>query len=330
MRNLIAQTRISDSMFHVVPYEDRHAKLWDDRVATAPMATFLHTRKFLSYHGARFQDVSVILHDARKEPVGLFPAAVDPTDAKRVVSHPGITYGGLLHAGRLRGESMIRALEVLSAYYRDRGFRSLRYKVVPSIYHQKPSSDDLYALFRMGAVRYRCDLSCAVDLAEKPEWSERRRRGSKKARSQGVEIALGDRWMEPLWKVLEANLDEKHGVRPVHTLEEIRKLHRWFPEEIIFRVALRKSHVVAGAVLFLSPRVTHAQYICSNEAGREVSALDALFEECLTEAGRRGARYFNFGISTEEEGRVLNDGLYRFKAEFGGGGVLHECYEIEF
>jgi hypothetical protein len=35
------------------------------------------------------------------------------------------------------------------------------------------------------------------------------------------------------------------------------------------------------------------------------------------------------GISTEQQGTVLNDGLYRFKSEFGGGGVVHEFFEID-
>jgi lipid II:glycine glycyltransferase (peptidoglycan interpeptide bridge formation enzyme) len=42
-----------------------------------------------------------------------------------------------------------------------------------------------------------------------------------------------------------------------------------------------------------------------------------------------GARYFDFGISNEQEGRILNEGLYRFKVSFGAGGVVHEFYEVE-
>ena len=41
-----------------------------------------------------------------------------------------------------------------------------------------------------------------------------------------------------------------------------------------------------------------------------------------------GLQDFDFGISTEAEGMILNEGLYRFKSEFGGGGVVHEFYEM--
>ena len=51
--------------------------------------------------------------------------------------------------------------------------------------------------------------------------------------------------------------------------------------------------------------------------------------ERVAEARARGACYFDFGISNEDEGRVLNEGLYRFKYEFGAGSAVHEFYELD-
>ena len=86
--------------------------------------------------------------------------------------------------------------------------------------------------------------------------------------------------------------------------------------------------VVAGVVLFNSTNVWHAQYIASNEIGYSLSALDAIFESLIDVAKTSGALYFDFGTSNEQDGLVLNDGLYRFKSEFGGGGMAHEYYEL--
>src|SRR5713101_8013590 len=144
------------------PAADLDPVLHDEFVARAPMATLLHTRSYLSYHGERFRDVSVWLMDEKERLAGVFPAAIDPTDDKCVVSHPGVTYGGIVHVGRLRGERMIEALNALCRHYAQDGFETLRYKAVPYIYHRAPSNDDLYALFRLGARRYRCDLSSTI------------------------------------------------------------------------------------------------------------------------------------------------------------------------
>jgi hypothetical protein len=298
-------------------------------VERAPMATFLHTRNYLSYHGPRFRDLSVAIVDERQQLLGLLPAAADPQDERRVVSHPGLTYGGVLHDGRLRGERMIQALETLCRHYREQGFETFRYKAVPYIYHRVPASDDLYALFRLGARRYRCDLSSAIDLAERRPPSERRQRSLKKALKAGLEIAQGAELIGKLWPVLEENLARKHGAGAVHNAAEISHLHALFPAEIEFVAALLDGNVEAGVVLFVSPRVMHAQYIASSSAGYRVCALDAVFESCIERAQMRGIRYFDFGTSNEQEGQYLNEGLFQFKSEFGGGGVPHEYYELD-
>jgi hypothetical protein len=313
----------------LIPAADLDADQLDALVALSPMATFLHTRRFLSYHGSRFRDVSLAIVDELQHVLGLLPAAVDPGDERRIVSHPGLTYGGIVHDGRLRGERMIEALEAVRRHYAQQGFAAFRYKAVPAIYHRAPADDDLYALFRLGARRLRCDLSSTIDLAERRPPSERRRRSLKKARKAGLEIRQGAEFIPMLWAALEENLASRHGASPVHTAAEIARLHQLFPGEIAFVVALRDDKVEAGVVLFLTPRVSHAQYIASTSTGYQLSALDAVFEHCIAEAQARGARYFDFGTSNEQEGRTLNEGLYQFKTEFGGGGVAYETYELD-
>ncbi|HEY0003497.1 MAG TPA: GNAT family N-acetyltransferase, partial [Pyrinomonadaceae bacterium] len=202
------------------------------------------------------------------------------------------------------------------------------YKAVPHIYHRSPSGDDIYSLFRINAVRYRCDLSCAIDLDQRGEVSQRRRRGVRKALKSGIEIVEGPELMAAFWEVLTDNLARKYQLQPVHSVNEISLLHSRFPDQIEFVAARLESEIVAGVVLFNSPRVVHAQYTASSQAGYDSCALDAVFEYCIEKAKLRGARYFDFGNSNEDEGRSLNSGLYRFKTEFGAGGVVHEFYEI--
>lgn len=314
----------------VLPYSESEADAWDEFVSRAPMSTLLHTRRYLSYHGDRFKDASVLFKDERDKLLGVFPAAADRDDERRVVSHPGVTYGGVVHDGRLAGESMVEALQSLCQFYVHQGFATLRYKAVPCIYQREPSQDDNYALFRLGARRYRCDLSSAIDLANRRKPSDRRRRGLKKAQKAGVTLARGAEFIAPIWQVLSANLERKHGVRPVHTATEMAQLHSLFPEEIEFVAAQLEGNVVAGVVLFnVLPQVVHAQYIAADERGYEVSALDAVFEHCIEHALKSDVRYFDFGNSNEDEGRYLNAGLHAFKTEFGAGGVVHEFYELE-
>jgi hypothetical protein len=314
---------------HVSRYSDEDTEAWDALVARAPMGTFLHTRRFLAYHGDRFDDVSAVIRNERDEVLGVFPAAVDPADERRVISHPGITFGGVLHDGELAGESMIEALESLKTFYAARGMTTLRYKAVPSIYQRRPASDDLYALFRLHGVRSRCDLSCAIDLDNRGERSSRRKRSLAKALKSGVEVTDGAPHVGELWNVIEGNLERKLGEKPVHSAEEIERLHALFPENIAFAVARLGGRTIAGVALFSSGTVMRAQYIASSPDGYDVSALDAVFEHAIARAREDGRRYFDFGTSNRSDGRSLSTSVYQFKLEFGGGGVVHEFYDLE-
>ncbi|MFT6905649.1 MAG: hypothetical protein ACJAS1_002306 [Oleiphilaceae bacterium] len=302
---------------------------WDKFVSNTSAATLLHTRRFLSYHESRFEDYSLIARDGKGHIVAVFPAALSLSDNSIVVSHPGATYGGILGGGKCRGEVMFRLLQKICEHYKKRGLLKLQYKAVPFIYYNMPVQDDLYALFLLDAVRYRCDLSATVDLSHRGTIGSRRKRGYKKAVKSGVIIASGVQYASGLWDVLHANLKDKYDVNPVHTLDEVLLLHERFPEQIKFVVALNEGKVEAGVVLFQSSMVSHAQYITSSVTGYAVNALDMVFEHCIAEAKDLRVRYFDFGISNEDAGRVLNEGLYGFKAEFGAGGVVHEFYELD-
>jgi hypothetical protein len=301
---------------------------WDQCVSQSSAGTFLHTRRFLSYHGERFEDCSLVVEDACGAICGVFPAALDPADASILVSHPGSTYGGLVHTGALIGEAGVKACTAICACYENQGKRLLRYKAVPTIYHRMPAQDDLYALFRLGGNLCRRDLSCAIDLAARGSVSERRRRGVRKAQSAGVEVIGGFRDVDEFWRMLAHNLDSRHRVKPVHSAEEILLLHTRFPTQIELLVARHAGAIAAGVLLFDSDRVSHAQYIASSDVGRDVGALDIVFETAIVRAAAAGRRYFDFGISTERGGTLLNEGLYGFKTAFGAAGVAHDSYEI--
>ena len=309
-------------------YTPADAERWDTFCADAHGATFLHTRRFLSYHGDRFTDRSLIFEDGARW-LGVLPGAQSPSRANLVVSHPGITYGGVLHEGDLRGEGMLNALQAARDHYAAAGYQTLLYKPVPHIYHRAPAQDDLYALFRLGAKRVRCDLSSCIDLAHPLPVSERRRRALKKAQRAGLTLDTGAHLADELWPVLEANLAQRHGQKPVHSLPEMRMLLERFPQAIRVHVARLEKQVIAGTVLFIAGRVRHTQYIASNALGHETGALDLVFDRQIQEARDMNAQFFDFGISNEDGGRSLNVGLHRFKSEFGAGGAVHEFYEID-
>jgi hypothetical protein len=121
-------------------------------------------------------------------------------------------------------------------------------------------------------------------------------------------------------------LASAHGCRPVHTLDEIQLLESRFPENIKLYGAFDGDRMIAGCVVYETPYVAHIQYIAASPEGKAAGALDGLFDYLFREY--KGVSYIDFGISTENGGSVLNEGLLFQKEGFGARGVVYDVYEI--
>lgn len=309
-------------------YEKSNSKQWDEFIKKSYNGTFLHTRKFLSYHKDRFIDRSIIIYDDKDNIVAVFPAAISTTNITEIVSHPGITYGGII-IDKLYGMSIIDVLVEICKFYKSQGFEVLIYKTVPYIYHKKYSQDDLYALFRLNAERERCDLSATIKLNEDLKIREATKRKAKKAEKNNIQIVSGREYISEYWKVLENNLKETHDAKPVHTLEEITDLFDRFEENLECVVATKDNEVIAGIILFNINKVSHAQYISNKYKDKNYGGLELLFLTAIKNATLKGMEYFDFGTSNENQGKYLNKSLYQFKRGFNSGGVVYETYKID-
>jgi lipid II:glycine glycyltransferase (peptidoglycan interpeptide bridge formation enzyme) len=81
--------------------------------------------------------------------------------------------------------------------------------------------------------------------------------------------------------------------------------------------------------MFVAGPVMHMQYTATTERGREALATDLLMEHAIELGAKRACRFFDFGVSTNNEGQSLDQDLYRFKVSFGAGGVIYEHYELD-
>ena len=85
--------------------------------------------------------------------------------------------------------------------------------------------------------------------------------------------------------------------------------------------------MLAGIVIYESANVAHAQYISATEEGRSLGALDCIVEVLLNEV-YPDKPYFDFGISTLENGRTLNVGLIQNKESYGARATVYDFYEL--
>ena len=318
---------MSEDALQVRAFTPGDADIWDQFVATSLNGTFLHSRRFLSYHADRFQDRSLLVLDSGACVIGLLPAALGK-EPGTIDSHPGITYGGLVHQGALAGERAIAALEAARDHYRKLGYQALKYRAIPRPYCRVPTDDDSYALFRLNAVRTRVDLAAGFALSARGEVSQLRLRDLKKASKHGATVETRSSAWSEYWNILEEVLATRHGVRPVHTLAEMTQLSQLFPDQIELVLARMDGMAVAGTVLFHTARVTHTQYLASSPRGRDFGALSKVVDAAIERANSLNRAWFSFGTSNEDGGRVLNSGLHHWKLSLGSGSFVHETFEL--
>jgi hypothetical protein len=312
------------SVITAVPYERGARQAWNTLNAEAANGHFLFDRGFMEYHADRFADASLIfLRDGA--PIALLPAN---RAGERLHSHQGLTFGGIVHGEALRAGEMLAVFDALLAHARAAGLRGITYKAMPAIYHRTPAEAALYALFRHGAHCVRRDVTATIDYRAPVRQSRRRRRAIRRSATSGLAIGWETAWAD-FWPVLAEVLKRRHNRDPVHSPAEITGLAARFAEQIRLFVARHAGEIVAGVVMFETPEVAHAQYVAASPRGQDLCALDAIFDHLIRHYAT-SKRCFDFGISTDDAGRTLNEGLADYKQEWGGGAVVQDTYELPF
>jgi hypothetical protein len=307
----------------VIPYCDAKAGEWDSLVRRAG-APFLFERSYIEYHRDRFPDASVLIRDGGRL-LALFPATVEGTV---VYSHSGLTYGGLVHE-HASATKVIEAFNALNEHYLGEGRTVCEYKPVPHIYASYPSQEDLYALFRLDARLQARAISSSIPLRSRLPFTESRKSGLRKGLRAGARVEESADFVG-FWSLLESTLHARHGVRPVHSVDEIELLRSRFMDRIRLFVVKISAETLAGCVIYEVGPVAHVQYIASTPEGRNLGLPDVLFDHVIERyALDPHYAWFDFGTSSEQGGRLLNAGLIFQKEGFGGRGVVYDTYRYE-
>jgi hypothetical protein len=305
----------------VRPYAPADMEDWNRVVAASRNGNFLHDRRYMDYHAERFEDCSLVVEEGGKA-VAVMPAS---RHGREVVSHGGLTYGGLLSSEDLRAELTLETMRQILGAFRDGGAERLVYKAMPSIFHRYPSQEDLYALFRYDAKLFRRDLSSVVELARPASFSKGRKWSVNKSRKTSAQVVESSDFTG-FHQLLQDAL-RKFDAVPTHSREELDLLQSRFPSQIRLFECRADGDLLAATVVYDFGDTVHTQYMASSTRGRDEGALDRLIADLMQDVFK-SKRYFSFGISTENGGTVLNEGLVAQKEGFGARAVVHDFYEV--
>jgi hypothetical protein len=282
-------------------------------------------RNYMDYHADRFDDHSLILYDDNDKMLAALPAN---SRDDILYSHQGLTFGGLIIGKRMRCPMMLEAFDMLKSYLAAESFKKLVYKTIPYFYHQQPAQEDLYALFRHGGTLVRADVSSTIDFkTQKYAFSSSRKSGLKKAREHGLQVKLSDD-LETFFAIMNSVLDDKYDTQATHTHEEMALLASRFPNNIKLYGCFKDSEMLSGVIVYETLTAVHTQYIGATQTGKELGATDLVLDELINNTYTT-KNYFDFGISTEDQGRVLNENLIDQKEGTGARATIYQTFELD-
>jgi hypothetical protein len=310
-------------MLQISQYSPDQQAIWDKFALQAKNSTFLHQRGFMDYHADRFVDNSLLVWNNR-ELVAILPAN---RIGDELFSHAGLTYGDLLVCMDSKLKDLISYWAAVLAFLDNAGISTLYYKSVPAHYHRGLGLEEQYIFFLINAEIYRCDTCFVIDNQQFSGYNHRRTRSIKKAAKHQHRIENTD--FVQFWEeILIPNLEERFGVKPVHSLQEISLLKSRFPENIFQYNIFLDEKIAAGVTIFKTDTTAHAQYISTNEWGKSTGAVDLLFDYLIREAFA-DLHFFSFGIANEQQGKALNWGLTEWKESFNPLVFPQQFYKID-
>ena len=86
--------------------------------------------------------------------------------------------------------------------------------------------------------------------------------------------------------------------------------------------------MIAGAVVYEYDTLVHTQYLATNDTARRIGALDLAINH-VKETFKDSKKWLDFGISSEDNGMYLNEGLISQKESFGGRTVVYSAWKLD-
>ena len=176
--------------------------------------------------------------------------AVMPANIKKdaVFSHEGLTFGGIISNNKMNTVKMLEAFKAMKEFLNSQGIKKLVYKAIPHIYHTIPAEEDLYALFRHNARLIRRDVSSCIPKSDRINFTRQKRRNIKRCKNRGLEVKR-DYDFKNYMKIKEEDLIKNHGIKPVHSPEEMELLANRFPDNIKLFTVRENGQILSGIIV---------------------------------------------------------------------------------
>ena len=328
-------------MLSIKKYNKSMREEWDLFVIKSNNGTIFNTREFLNYHiNRKFNDYSLCFYN-NKDLICVLPAAIDKAN-KKIISHPGASYGGLIINIEVKFSIVNKIINLLTNYCKKNNVNSIFLINSPSIYWTYYDASLEYILEFNNFYSKEVYISHATKLNQnKPiiNYLDKRKRRYIKKFINNDEFniiehsSFIDRHGKDFYNILYLN-KQKYAVKPTHSSDELMKLKNIFPKQIKLFISLKNNCVVGGAVLFITNNNTSLVFYNAVEESMRQSQLAAYqLYYCADVSEKQGMKFIDFGVSQEPKNSnplTPKISLISFKEQFNSLGVWRRAYQKDF
>ncbi|HEY5615050.1 MAG TPA: GNAT family N-acetyltransferase [Bacteroidota bacterium] len=316
----------------VIPYTEDWKSRWDTFVLQSNNGTMFHLQRFFDYHDKGKFRWHHLLFLEKDKLVAVLPASMM---GSTIESPIGSSYGSFV-TGDIGFTTALEIVDAFSDYCREQHVERTLLTPAPFIYQQSVSQNIDYALAYRDFTFDKHYISHAIPLTN-PDFvssfqSTARRYIHKYLREKPLNIEMSDD-LEAFYPIL-LNNKERHGVKPTHTLAELEKLRKLFPDRIVLFLVKKGSKPIAGSLVFVcNTQVVLCFYNMLLYKYEQYNPIHAVMYEVVKWATEQGHRWVDIGVSQDtkaENPMTPSLNLIRFKEKFNARGILRSTFYKRF
>jgi hypothetical protein len=273
---------------------------WDSFVDESNNGTIFHKATFYLYHEIP-KPVSFFEFYYKNQKVACCIGAVIGNEFK---SPFAASYGGICWANRVRFSIQESVIDFFETEMKNNSIQKIQFVHAPICY-QKYTDQSLEFLFHYrNYIQDQTLISSVLNLDEFAlnDCSDLAKRNFKNSQKKQVVIQFeSTKNIEDSYALLIKN-KEKYGLKPTHSLLELKKLSTLFQDKIQWANAYVDGKMIASIVNFIcSSKTILAFYISTNYDFNEYHAVNYLLIQCALEYKKRGYSYYDLGVSMETD-----------------------------
>ena len=309
----------------IIEYTKDWKDKWDNFVLASNNGTIFHMQKFFDYHSeGKFTFNHLIFLD-KANIVALLPGS---RIGSLYESPIGSSYGSIV----TKDVKFSYAMELVSSlleYGKKTGIKEFLLTSAPRVYEKHPNENLDFAMLWQG---FKYDLhyiSSAIKLFPDEDIISRfqptvRRNIRKVLKNPDIRIEMNDRYDK--FHPILVNNKARHDIKPTHTLEDLLKLKKLLPGNILLFMVYYKDVPIAGSNVFIcNKQVALCFYNMLNYEYENFKPIHRVMYEVVKWATENGYQYVDIGVSQDTKAdnpMTPSMSLIDFKEKFDAKTVM--------